>query len=169
MPALHLCWAPQLHTTGQDYWRTLPEGTCHCGDTLTDPAPLWPLPLGALSKHSWKKALLHGPISIWTPENFPPCSLSLFTPTRLSSSILYAFLHSTSPVFDLIPIICPFARRTCVQSFVTLHTNTTKYNPYSLQTFVFITLCQRKLLIFPLIVERILTESEWQILLSEWK
>lgn len=61
------------HKGVQDYWRTLPYGTCHGRDTLTDPAPLGPLPFGALSNHSWKKALPHSP----TPRVTPLCFLSL--------------------------------------------------------------------------------------------
>lgn len=107
-PSLVSLWgtSPPL-SRGQDYWRTLPQGTCHRRDTLTDPASLQPLPLGALSKHTWKKALSRSSVSIWTPvtrllspllpqQDFPPSS---HMPFRFFSSILHSQFPASSRSF----------------------------------------------------------------------
>lgn len=78
-PSLVSTWGTSPpHRPGQDYWRTLPEGTCHCRNTLTDPALLQPFLLDALRKNTWKKALSHSLVSIQMPENLLLCSLSLY-------------------------------------------------------------------------------------------
>ncbi|XP_024128644.1 uncharacterized protein LOC112146844 [Oryzias melastigma] len=114
-----LCGAPQLHT-GE---ARITEGHCprgHAtGGTLTDPAPLlllWPLPLGALSKHSWKKALKHSPhfhlnFLEFTPPH-PPL-FPLFPSDTYNYHLLlprfYSFVHCSS--FSVFAFL--YQRRLC--------------------------------------------------------
>lgn len=104
---------------------------------LTDPVPQQPPPTWCLELASWKKALMHSPVSIWTK---PYRAL-----TVLTSSIPFAFPSITHPLWyhpEWIAII--------LLIHIFRHWN----GRSSCQTFDFISLCLRKWIILSLIMER---------------